>query len=790
MIAPYASPQRRRIPRLKPQHFIFSIRARLLLLIAFLFFILGFSGYFLQSTLNASLKIIDRQTSAIQTLQDTTIAGKSYTTLRWSYLTFLSRPTRSNLKVLNTKLDLFENSLAPLKSSPLKGDVVKIEAIVEHLRSTSAQLADTKRNSERAQTLEMRSTEQLSRIDEILNGFVTKLEGLLSDSAAQTRHQTAALNSIPVIFIIGGFLTIIFASVIGIIQLFIPISRITRAMTAASLDAPNARRYVLPVPGRDELGQATAALNSLFHEVSDGIEQVQQTERQLRETGEYLQAVLDNVVDSIVTTDEDGTVRSVSPSAERLFHVSATDLIGTPFSNLVSTPDGAPFDLPAELSSEENSESMALNELLARLADGSVTPVEVTIGRAQFAGRRIFIVTLRDIAGRKQMENFLEQAQRMETIGRMTGGIAHDFNNMLTVISGNFELIGMRTKTDDPVLRSMIDMGLDTVKRGKDMTQRLLAISSRQLLKPEVLNLGQRLPAIVELLQHAVREHADVTSHAQDDIGNIRVDPVQLESALLNLSINAKDALPPTGGQIHISIGNITLAEDSIVGTSIVPGPYVMISIADNGSGIPPEIADRVLEPFFTTKDDKGTGLGLSMVYGFTRQSGGYLTIDSAVDHGTIVTLFFPRSLDDVSAGDAESRKQLLAEEDVPGGSETIMVVEDEPDVLNYVTQTLKDLGYRVSQASDGASALQKLAEGDQFAMLLTDVVMPGGMNGEMLAEEATQRWPELKVLFMSGYTRDALIEQGSLKKGVTLLAKPFTRADLAHHIRGILDAA
>jgi nitrogen-specific signal transduction histidine kinase/ActR/RegA family two-component response regulator len=391
------------------------------------------------------------------------------------------------------------------------------------------------------------------------------------------------------------------------------------------------------------------------------------------------------------------------------------------------------------------------------------------------------------------METFLEQAQRMETVGRMTGGIAHDFNNMLTVISGNFELIGMKMKGEEPILKSMVNMGLETVRKGKEMTQRLLAISSKQLLKPEVINLHEQLPTVIELIRRAVREDVEIKAITPaNGLWPIRVDPVQFESALLNLAINARDALPQQCGRITIESSNVNLSEDYSAGISNVrPGSYVMISISDNGHGIPPDILDRVFEPFFTTKDGtKGTGLGLSMVYGFARQSGGYIVIESSDGAGTSARLFFPRSVEQASAVKQEKAALNTESQNVPTGTESLLVVEDRPDVLKYLTQTLRELGYRVTYAGDAQAALKKLDKRKNIDMLVTDVVMPGDMNGEDLAQEATRRLPHLKVLYISGYTRDALVEQGALKRGVTLLAKPFTRADLARHVRQVLDAA
>lgn len=751
--------------------------------------ILVFSSYLLQSIMDDSLRIIEKQTATIQSLQATTKAGKVYTNLRWTYLTFLSKPTSDNHKVLNNKLDEFSQSLVPLKIPMLTSDIKKMETLVTQLKEIADSSIKIKPDSTQRAVFENEASKKLSEVDESLNSIIVKLEQFLSLTAASTREHTDTLHSIPAMFIIGGFLTLLFATVVSVLQLFVPISKITRSMTSASIDTANAKDYILTVPRHDELGMATEALNSLLIEVSEGIERISAAERKLRDTGQYLQAIMDNVVDAVITLNENGRIETFSPSAEKLFQRSAKEAVGAHISTLLFDTRGTPFDVTSQLR-EKPLDFFTLNpfELQARTKIGVMIPVELAVGQTGFAGRTMYVATLRDVSARKQMENFLEQAQRMETIGRMTGGIAHDFNNMLTVISGNFELIQLKMKEDDPLLKSMVNMGLETVRRGKDMTQRLLAISSRQLLKPEVIHFPDRMPAIVEMIQRAVREDIDIITNLSPDSWNIRVDPVQFESALLNLAINARDAMSSQGGKIQIEVENFNLKKDSITGiTNIQPGDYVRISVIDNGKGIPNDIIDRVLEPFFTTKaGDKGTGLGLSMVYGFTRQSGGYFRIESIEGKGTSIRLYFPRSNDEALIIHQKIEEKR---DDIPTGTESLMVVEDRIDVLKYVTQTLRELGYRVTSAPDAHIALQKLKRRKNLDLLVTDVIMPGDMNGEMLAQEAIKQLPRLKVLYMSGYTRDALQEQGSLKAGVRLLSKPFTRADLAWHVRKVLDA-
>ncbi|HEY8189340.1 MAG TPA: ATP-binding protein [Micavibrio sp.] len=388
----------------------------------------------------------------------------------------------------------------------------------------------------------------------------------------------------------------------------------------------------------------------------------------------------------------------------------------------------------------------------------------------------------------RQTENLLSHAQRMEMMGRMSGGIAHDFNNMLIVISGNLELIERRIG-DNPEVKEMIEAALSSVDKGRDLTQRILVFSRKQILKPENINVNKNLPDIIELIRRVVREDVAIETVMENGLWNIQADPIQLESALLNLAINSRDAIPGNEGKITICTENVTVAANTAPGSpSIPPGQYVMVSLADNGTGIPSEIIDQIFDPFFTTKEPgKGTGLGLSMVYGFTRQSGGHVTIDSTVNKGTTIRLYFPRSTEEGAV--AEYHRHDLFPEQVVGGNESLLVVEDRRDVLKYLSSTLRQLGYRVTTAKDGVDALRRLQRRKHLDMLITDVVMPGQMNGEELAVEVKKKFPNTKVLYISGYTRDALVDQGALKPDVHLLLKPFNRADLATRIRAMFES-
>jgi len=389
------------------------------------------------------------------------------------------------------------------------------------------------------------------------------------------------------------------------------------------------------------------------------------------------------------------------------------------------------------------------------------------------------------LAERHQAEEALRQAQKMEAVGQLTGGIAHDFNNLLTIIIGNIDTIGRRLdSTTDPRVRRSLDHALKGAERAASLTQRLLAFSRQQPLDPRSIDVENLLVGMSDLLTRSITEEIAVQIAAEPGLWQIEADPHQLENAILNLAVNARDAMPG-GGTLSVKARNLTIAPGEARPEPVDAGDYVAIEVIDSGTGMPPELIARVFDPFFTTKDvGKGTGLGLSMVYGFVKQSGGQVEIDSTPGSGTCVRLLLPR----------QQRIRLpAAEEGVPlatppTGSETILVVEDDDEVRAYTVGILRELGYRVIEAHDGTSALRLLKRPDQeLDMMLTDVIMPK-ISGPELADQAREIHPSLKVLYTSGYTRDAIMRDGRLEAGVDLLSKPFTYVVLAAKMRDLLD--
>ena len=392
-----------------------------------------------------------------------------------------------------------------------------------------------------------------------------------------------------------------------------------------------------------------------------------------------------------------------------------------------------------------------------------------------------------DISERLSLEEHLRQSQRLESIGQLTGGIAHDFNNLLTVIVGNSELLCEQLPADSP-LQPIATMIAAAAQRGADLTQRLLAFARRQALEPRAIDVAALADGMEALLRGTLGRHIDLAIGGGGGRCLAMVDPAQLENALLNLCINARDAMPD-GGRLRIDVGRSELpaaASDPLA--DLLPGEYVRIAVSDTGHGIPAELLPRVIEPFFTTKGKgKGTGLGLSMVYGFVRQSRGHLEITSEAGRGTTVTVWLP-----CLAADAEpvaASADAVEPAHVGGGNETILLVEDDPLVRHFASNQLVRLGYCVLVSSNAREALARIDSGAAIDLLFTDVVMPGGMNGRELAEAARARRPGLRVLYCSGYSQDALIHQGRVNADVHLLNKPYRREDLARRVRAVLDA-
>ncbi len=420
-----------------------------------------------------------------------------------------------------------------------------------------------------------------------------------------------------------------------------------------------------------------------------------------------------------------------------------------------------------------------------RRKNGEIIQVDIFTHALLFEGRSARMTVAIDVTKRNQAEEQLRQAQKMDAMGQLTGGISHDFNNLLAIIQGNVELIADHVAADPAVMEMAADV-LKATERGATLTQQLLAYSRQQPLEPRVLILGKTIADLTTMLVRLLGETIQVETNVAADLWKVRIDPHQLENALLNLALNARDAMP-TGGKLTIEARNTTLDEHyAAENADVTPGNYVLVAVSDTGSGMSSETIGRAFEPFFTTKAvGRGTGLGLSMVYGFVKQSGGHIKIYSELTHGTSIKLYLPSATENVAA-------QEITEMDgqVPQSmsGEVVLVVEDDAAVRKLAVRLLIGLGYQTIEAEDGPNALVVLENTQRIDLLFTDVVMPKGMSGPVLAREAQLRRPGLKVLYMSGYTRDAMLHNGEVSEGIHLISKPFRKVELATKLRQILD--
>ncbi len=501
----------------------------------------------------------------------------------------------------------------------------------------------------------------------------------------------------------------------------------------------------------------------------------------------HLRSILDTVPEAMIVIDEQGQVTSFSAAATKLFGYSAEDVIGRNVKMLMPEPYQAEHDgYLANYRRTGEGRIIGYGRLVKGLTrDGSVFPMELAVGEARVDGQRIFTGFIRDLTSREKIESELRQSQKMEAVGQLTGGVAHDFNNLLTVITANLEMLipGL----SDPDQRELAKEAHDAAQDGAKLAAQLLAFGRRQPLNPRPTDIGPLVSNFAELLRRTLGEAIELRILVVGSAHLTAVDSSLLLNALLNLAINARDAMPD-GGRLTIEITHARLDTDYAQAyPDIRTGHYVLITVTDTGSGMSEEVRGRAFEPFFTTKPTgAGTGLGLSMVYGFVKQSGGNIQIYSELGQGTSVRVFLPAADSlgaDAAPGTIESR-----EAELPQGSETILLVEDDPRLRRVLGKRLRSLGYQIIEADSGAAALDQLAERPDVAMIFTDMVMPGGMTGFDLAQAALAARPGLKVLFTSGYAEPAIARLG-LKAGAWL-KKPYTADELAEKVREVLHGS
>jgi PAS domain S-box-containing protein len=498
--------------------------------------------------------------------------------------------------------------------------------------------------------------------------------------------------------------------------------------------------------------------------------------------------IMDTVVDGLITIDRHGIIQSFNQACVSLFGYSPEEVVGQNIRILMPEPYHSAHDryIAAYLATGVARIIGTGRGVMGRRKDGSTFPMELAVGESPRAGNHAFVGIVRDVTERREAETQREQlrhSQKMEAVGQLTGGLAHDFNNLLAIIIGNLDMLG-ELRDGDPVTDELVRDALDSALRGADLTRRLLAFARRQPLQPERVEINEVIGAIVRLLARTLGENITIELSLSPNVWPVQIDQAQFEAVIANLATNARDAMP-RGGSLLIDTRNDHLdAAYAAAHADVTPGDYVVVEVSDSGIGMPPDILLRIFEPFFTTKEQgKGTGLGLSMVFGFMKQSGGHITVYSEPGKGTTFRLYLPRVLDAAAAAQEDHAEEPASR----GGNETILVVEDNAGLRRIVVRQLREAGYRVLEAPDAEAAMTIIDSAEPIHLLLTDVVMPGAMDGRDLARVAVARRPLLRVLLTSGFP-DARWSGSTPRSGSRLLSKPYRKEELRHAVREVLD--
>jgi PAS domain S-box-containing protein len=510
---------------------------------------------------------------------------------------------------------------------------------------------------------------------------------------------------------------------------------------------------------------------------------LRETQEHLRRSEANFRSLVTNAPYGICSCDSSGRVLDANPAFLDLLGLTSRDeLIGHHLYTLYSDTEQW-FELADRMRA-----SAPFKGLTADWKRKNGTTVVRISGRAVSNGRKdgiMFEIFAEDVTERRALEQQLRQSQKMEAVGRLAGGIAHDFNNLLMVISGYSEFLLERLGADANLRGPAQEIG-SAADRASSLTRQLLAFSRKQMLAPKIINLNDVVSDNLKMLTRMIGEDIDLVMNAGQHLWSVRADAGQIDQVIMNLAVNARDAMP-SGGRLTMETSNITVDEEHArLHSPLVPGDYVKISISDTGHGMDPETQSKIFEPFFTTKGHKGTGLGLSTAYGIIKQSGGYIWVDSEMGKGTTFKIYLPRV---AGVGEAPAQVAATRLQKVEPGTETILLVEDEANLRYLARQYLEKQGYRVIEAADGAVAMQiAVAHEGVIHLLLTDVIMPG-MNGAELAQRISEIRPNVKILYMSGYTENVIGHNGTLNAGIRLLQKPFNLRDLKHKVREVLDA-
>lgn len=532
------------------------------------------------------------------------------------------------------------------------------------------------------------------------------------------------------------------------------------------------------VTERNRLAQALKQANADLEQGVVSRTAALQDEVSERKKAEHnMRDLLEASPDAIIMVDQNDCISLASGRVKTMFGYSPEEIVGSPINMLL--PEGN-LDLQTFASRDMSNRK----ELIGIRNDGSKFPVEVAVSTDHIADGLATIAVVRDVSDHKAIETQLLHAQKMEAIGNLTGGLAHDFNNLLGVIIGNLDLLGDE-KFVNAESGMLVNEALEAALRGADLTQRLLAFARRQPLQPKQIEVNDTIEKLGKLLHRTLGDDIELTFELETEAASIIVDPAQLESSLLNIINNARDAMPQ-GGNLVISTANQYLDKDNLESRpELAPGHYTMIELSDSGAGMPPEVVNQIYEPFFTTKEpDKGTGLGLSMVFGFIKQSNGHIYVYSEEGVGTTFRLYLPCS-PEASKDLHDTQAENLPER---GGRETILAVEDNSGLRRVVARQLKELGYRFLEAEDGPAAL-KILESEPVDLLFTDIVMPGGMSGHDLARTVAERWPAIKIVLTSGFTEVMSNASDEATMNARLLVKPYRKKELARILREALDS-
>ncbi|SLN67415.1 Blue-light-activated protein [Roseovarius gaetbuli] len=532
-----------------------------------------------------------------------------------------------------------------------------------------------------------------------------------------------------------------------------------------------------------QMKDGTGGRDFILMVLEDATERLE-IQHRLEEREARLRAVLNAAPEAIITIDDQGIVTSYSPAAETILGYTAAEVIGQNVKMLMPEPHQHQHDdyIARYKATGEKKVIGIGREMNARRKDGTEVPIRLTVAEWWIDGERNFTGILHDLSEDMKRRDALQRAQKMEAVGQLTGGLAHDFNNLLTVIIGNLELLEMNL--GDFPKKDLLQEALEASDLGAKLTAQLLAFSRKQTLESETVPLNDLVRSVQPLLKRTLGDDISVETDLADDLKLTLTDPGQIENAILNLAINARDAMP-NGGTLTIETKNVTLDVDyAATQVDVEPGDYVALSVTDTGTGMKPEVMARAFEPFFTTKGvGAGSGLGLSMIYGFAKQSGGHVAIYSEEGVGTTVTLYLPPA-DKGAAAVADPGESAIPK----SRNETILVVEDDPRVRRLTVTRLEDLGYETLAAENGPAALEIIRGNDGIDLVLSDVVMPGGLNGFQVADQALAINPALKILLATGYASGGAAAVGAAQNRHPLLRKPYSLRDLAKALRELLE--